>query len=80
MEKKILRLLVVDDSPDDAELAVATLRKAGFMLKHQGVPDLASMQAARDKGPWDVVRSEYTPPPLGAWPSPACMEARSCAR
>ena len=28
MEKKILRLLIVDDSPDDAELAVASLRKA----------------------------------------------------
>jgi hypothetical protein len=29
VEKKILRLLIVDDSPDDTELAVATLRKAG---------------------------------------------------
>ena len=66
MEKKILRLLVVDDSPDDAELAVATLRKAGFMLKNQRVQDLASMQAALDKGPWDIVLSEYTLPHFGA--------------
>ncbi|HSW52664.1 MAG TPA: EAL domain-containing protein [Sulfuricaulis sp.] len=66
MEKKILRLLIVDDSPDDAELAVASLRKAGFMLKNQRVQDLASMQAALDKGTWDVVLSEYTLPHFGA--------------
>lgn len=66
MEKKILRLLIVDDSPDDTELAVATLRKAGYMLKNQRVQDLASMQAALDKGPWDVVLSEYTLPHFGA--------------
>lgn len=66
METKILRLLIVDDSPDDAELAVASLRKAGFMLKNQRVQDLASMQAALDKGTWDVVLSEYTLPHFGA--------------
>jgi diguanylate cyclase (GGDEF)-like protein/PAS domain S-box-containing protein len=66
VEKKILRLLIVDDSPDDAELAVASLRKAGFMLKNQRVQDLASMQAALDKGAWDVVLSEYTLPHFGA--------------
>ncbi|MBI3545579.1 MAG: EAL domain-containing protein, partial [Gammaproteobacteria bacterium] len=66
MDKKILRLLIVDDSPDDTELAVATLRKAGFMLKNQRVQDLASMQTALDKGSWDVVLSEYTLPHFGA--------------
>jgi diguanylate cyclase (GGDEF)-like protein/PAS domain S-box-containing protein len=66
VEKKILRLLIVDDSPDDAELAVASLRKAGYMLKNQRVQDLASMQAALDKGTWDVVLSEYTLPHFGA--------------
>ena len=66
MEKKILRLLIVDDSPDDTELAVASLRNAGYMLKNQRVQDLASMQAALDKGTWDVVLSEYTLPHFGA--------------
>ncbi|MCR4302527.1 MAG: EAL domain-containing protein [Sulfuricaulis sp.] len=66
MDKKILRLLIVDDSPDDTELAVAGLRKAGYMIKNQRVQDLASMQAALDKGAWDVVLSEYTLPHFGA--------------
>ncbi|MHB8622537.1 MAG: EAL domain-containing response regulator [Sulfuricaulis sp.] len=66
MDKKILHLLIVDDSPDDTELAVAALRKAGYMLKNQRVQDLASMQTALDKGSWDVVLSEYTLPHFGA--------------
>jgi len=66
VEKKILRVLIVDDSPDDTELAVAALRQSGYMLKHQRVQDLASMQTALDKGPWDAVVSEFSLPHFGA--------------
>jgi diguanylate cyclase (GGDEF)-like protein/PAS domain S-box-containing protein len=65
-DKKILRLLIVDDSPDDAEATVQSIRKNGYMLKQSRVQDLASMQAALDKGPWDAVVSEYTLPHFGA--------------
>lgn len=66
MEKRILRLLVVDDSPDDVELAVATLRKHGYMLKHQRVQDLTGLQAAMEKSAWDVVVTEFQLPHFGA--------------
>jgi len=66
VEKKILRVLIVDDSPDDAEGTVAAVRKGGYMLKSQRVQDLASMQAALDKGAWDVVVSEFHVPHFGA--------------
>jgi diguanylate cyclase (GGDEF)-like protein/PAS domain S-box-containing protein len=65
-DKKILRLLIVDDSPDDAEATVQSIRKNGYMLKQARVQDLASMQAALDKGTWDAVVSEYTLPHFGA--------------
>lgn len=58
MDKKILRLLIVDDSPDDAELATAALRKAKYMLKTQRVQDLAAMQTALEKSTWDMVLCE----------------------
>jgi hypothetical protein len=32
VERKILRVLIVDDSPDDAESTVAAVRKGGYML------------------------------------------------
>lgn len=66
MEKKILRVLIVDDSPDDAEGTVVAVRKGGYMLKSQRVQDLASMQASLDKGTWDLVLSEYEIPHFGA--------------
>ena len=66
-EKKILRVLVIDDSPDDTELTLSTLRKNGdFMLKSHRVQDLAAFQSALEKNEWDVILSEYTLPHFGA--------------
>jgi len=62
MEKKILRLLIIDDSPDDAEIPVSILRQAGYMLKSQRAHDLATMEAAMHKGRWDLVISENSMP------------------
>jgi diguanylate cyclase (GGDEF)-like protein/PAS domain S-box-containing protein len=66
MEKKILRLLIVDDSPDDTETAVAVVRKGGFMIKSQRVQDLPGMQTALEKGHWDIVLSEFAFAHFGA--------------
>jgi diguanylate cyclase (GGDEF)-like protein/PAS domain S-box-containing protein len=66
VERKILRLLIIDDSPDDAEGTVTAVRKGGYMLKSQRVQDLASMQAALDKGTWDLVLAEFNMPHFGA--------------
>jgi len=66
VDKKILRLLIVDDSPDDAELAAAALRKASYMLKTQRVQDLTAMQSALEKSVWDVVLCEITLAHFGA--------------
>jgi diguanylate cyclase (GGDEF)-like protein/PAS domain S-box-containing protein len=61
-----LRLLIIDDSPDDADIPVSVLRKNGYMLKSQRVQDLAGIQSALKKATWDLVVSEYRLPHLGA--------------
>jgi len=66
MEKKIIRLLIVDNSPDDAEIPVNILRQAGYMLKSQRVHDMATMEAAMHKGRWDLVISENILPQFSA--------------
>jgi diguanylate cyclase (GGDEF)-like protein/PAS domain S-box-containing protein len=66
LDKKILRLLIIDDSADDADISVSVLRKNGYMLKSQRVQDLAGIQSALNKAKWDLVVSEYRLPHLGA--------------
>lgn len=60
MERQLLRLLIIDDSPDDAEQTIDLLRKAGYMLKSQRIQDAAGLHAEIGKGGWDVIVCEGT--------------------
>ena len=62
MDKKLLRVIVIDDSPDDAELVNEALRRAGYLVKTQRVHDIAGLRATLGKGTWDAVISEYDVP------------------
>lgn len=55
MEKQLLRLLFVDESPDDVEAITSLLRKADYRLKSQRVQDPAALQSALAKGEWDAI-------------------------
>ena len=66
MEKKILRALIIDDSPDDVEVTLTTLRKAGYTLKMQRVQDATGVQNALAKGEWDIVLCEFALPHFSA--------------
>ncbi len=57
--KRILRLLVIDDSPDDADALAKSLRIARFMLKTKRVSDAAGLQGALTNSKWDVVICEH---------------------
>ncbi|MFL6713866.1 MAG: EAL domain-containing protein [Sulfurifustis sp.] len=60
MDTKILRLLILDDSPDEAELTLTALRKGGYVLKAQHLNELTALQAAVKNGAPDAVISERT--------------------
>ena len=60
MDNKVLSVLIIDDSPDDAELPVKELRAAGYRLKTERVYNLAGMEAALQKDKWDMVLSDFT--------------------
>ncbi len=64
MDKKLLRVIVIDDSPDDAELVNEALRHAGHRVKTQRVQDIAGLNQTLGKGTWDAVISEYDVPNL----------------
>lgn len=62
----MLRVLIVEDSPADAELTVRELRRAGFDFTHERVQDAESMRAALAAHPWDLVLSDEHMPRFDA--------------
>ncbi len=58
---KQLRLLIVEDSEDDALLVVRELRKAGYSVVYECVDSSESMDAALERE-WDVIVADYVLP------------------
>ncbi len=57
-----LRVLIVDDSEDDALLVAMSLRRGGYDLTFERVDDAVAMQAALDARDWDIVVTDYAMP------------------
>ncbi|MGH7823282.1 MAG: response regulator [Candidatus Binatia bacterium] len=62
MMRAPLRVLIVEDSPDDAELVVRALRRGGYDPSCERVYTRETMKAALEGRPWDVVISDYSMP------------------
>jgi two-component system cell cycle sensor histidine kinase/response regulator CckA len=59
---RTLRVLLVEDSEDDAALLARTLRRDGIDAVLERVDTAERMNAALDAGGWDVVLSDFTMP------------------
>jgi PAS domain S-box-containing protein len=57
-----LRLLIIEDSEDDALLIVRELKRAGYEPGWQRVDSAAAVQAALEHGPWDIVICDFSMP------------------
>ncbi|MBV9121352.1 MAG: diguanylate cyclase, partial [Chloroflexi bacterium] len=66
MSLRPLRVLVVEDSEDDAELLLIELRRAGYQPFFRLVQTREAMLAALDEQNWDVVISDYSMPNFSA--------------
>jgi PAS domain S-box-containing protein len=54
-----LRLLIAEDSDDDARLLIRELERGGFALASRRVDNEGDFCAALDDGPWDAVITDY---------------------
>jgi phosphoserine phosphatase RsbU/P len=61
-----LRVLVVEDSEDDAELVLWALRRGGYAPMSRRVETAVEMAEALRRGSWDVVIADYAMPHFGA--------------
>jgi diguanylate cyclase (GGDEF)-like protein len=66
-----LRVLCVDDSPDDAELNVIALGRYGFAVESARVETREEAQAALSDRAWDLILCDYSMPHFSA---PAMLE------
>ncbi len=61
-----LRVLLVEDSPDDAVLIVRQLQRGGYEPTWRRVETADALRAALVEGEWDVVLSDYRMPQFNA--------------
>ena len=70
--RRPLRLLLVEDSPDDALFVLRELKRGGYEVSHQRVETAEDMLAAlKGDGEWDLVISDHAMPSFSA---PAALD------
>jgi signal transduction histidine kinase len=63
---KALRLLMCEDSADDAALLLREMGRGGYAPSYRRVETMADMRAALEAETWDLVVSDYTMPSFTA--------------
>jgi diguanylate cyclase (GGDEF)-like protein/PAS domain S-box-containing protein len=61
-----LRVLIIEDSVDDATLLLHALRRGGYEVTNTVVDTAAAMRAALELQDWDVITSDHTMPNFSA--------------
>ena len=61
-----LRVLLVEDSEDDALLVLRVLSKGGWAPEYRRVDTPATLQAALDSSSWDIVITDHNLPEFGS--------------
>jgi PAS domain S-box-containing protein len=64
--KKPLRMLLVEDSENDAQLILRELERGGYEVSSRRVETPEDMAAALREQPWDIVVSDFSLPSFGA--------------
>jgi signal transduction histidine kinase/CheY-like chemotaxis protein len=64
MEMRTLHLLILEDNPDDAELAVEELKREGFEVEWSRVDDKKTFRKALKENP-DLILADYSVPSFG---------------
>ena len=69
-----INILIVDDSPDNVNLLVNEMNKAGLKVRHERVETERQMEAALQRETWDVILCNYSFSNFGALPALKLMK------
>ena len=61
-----LRVLLIEDSDDDAQLILRELRRGGYGVEYELVETQSEMEKALSDRPWDLILSDYNMPLFNA--------------
>lgn len=61
-----LRLLIIEDSSDDAQLMVRDIQRGGYDVQFERVETEAAVRAALEREEWDLILCDYTLPAFNA--------------
>jgi signal transduction histidine kinase len=71
-----LRVLIAEDSEDDARLLLRELQQAGYQPTYERVDTPAAMSSALDRHAWDLVIGDYSMPAFSGPAALALLRAR----
>ncbi|MFH0801658.1 MAG: ATP-binding protein [bacterium] len=71
-----IRVLLVEDSPQDSELVVYELRRGGYEPDWKRVDTEAAMRAALETKTWDLIISDYMMPQFDGLAALGILQAR----
>jgi PAS domain S-box-containing protein len=71
-----LRILLIEDSEDDARLLLRELKRAGYDPIHERVDNLLDLEKALDAKTWDVVTGDYAIPGFNGLAALAFLRAK----
>jgi CheY-like chemotaxis protein len=74
--RQVLRVLLVEDNEDDAELLLAALEAGGYSVLSERVETADALRAALSRNVWDVVLSDYSLPRFDALSALAIVRER----
>ncbi len=66
MEERVIRVLLVEDSEEDAQIILATLASGGFSVVSRRVESAEQLRAALRNDDWSVVLSDFNLPGFSA--------------
>ncbi|MEI6841483.1 MAG: response regulator, partial [Methanomicrobiales archaeon] len=72
--KEEIRVLLVEDSPDDAVFVIAELEKGGLKVQQRRVDTASDMKDALTREDWDIILCDYSIPGFGALPALALIK------
>src|ERR1700692_3256070 len=73
-----LRVLMIEDSEDDAALILRELRRGNYDVYEERVDDPVGMESAFEKQNWDLILSDFAMPHFSGADALKILRAKGC--